>query len=262
VPYSPRRRPGHGGPPRGIIAAVLVLILVAAGAWLWLRSRAGPEPAATGGRVAAAAPADSAASLPPLASSDSVVRAWVEGLSSHPRLGEWLATDDLVRRFVRAVVTVALGRSPRSELAFLGPEGTFSVRRSGDTLVVDPESYRRYDPVVETFTALDTDGAARIYRRLLPLFQRAYRDLGYRDGSFDAEMARAVDELQAVPVTDGPVEVVPKGGTRYEFADRRLEGLDPVQKQLLRMGPGSVRRVQAKLGELAAALDLPTLPVK
>jgi len=265
VPDDPRRRRGAGERYRGAIVAAIVLVLVGVGAWLWLRSRSGPEPASAGGGevtapAGSAAGTDSAASLPPLAASDSLVRAWVEGLSSHPRLAEWLATDSLVRRFVRAVVTVGLGRTPRSELAFLEPEGKFRVRGSGDSLVVDPASYRRYDPLVETFAALDTRGAARIYRRLRPLFQQAYRDLGYREGSFDAEMARAVEELRGAPVPEEPVRLVPRGASEYEFADPRLEGLDPVQKQLLRMGPSNVRRVQAGLGELAEALELPTLP--
>lgn len=263
MPNDPRRRRGSRGRYRGAIIAAIVLVLVGVGAWLWLRSRPGSEPAAAGRQAAAGsatspgATADSAASLPPLAASDSLVRAWMEGLSSHPELAEWLATDSLVRRFVRAVVTVGLGRTPRSELAFLEPEGTFRVRGSGDSLVVDPASYRRYDPVAGTFAALDIGGAARIYRRLRPLFRQAYRDLGYREGSFDAEMARAVEELRAAPVPEGPVRLVPHGAREYDFADPRLEGLDPVQKQLLRMGPANVRRVQTTLGKLAEALDLP-----
>ena len=266
VPDSPRRRRALRGRSRGVILAVVVLVLLGVGAWLWLRSRSGSGPAAADGKAATAQASSAAAregpsdSLPSPAASDSLVRAWMEGLSSHPRLAEWLATDDLVRRFVRAVVSVALGRSPHSELEFMGPDEAFRVRRAGDTVFVDPDSYHRYDGVAETFTALDTGAAARLYGRLRPLFQEAYRDLGYGEGSFDAEMARAVEELEAVPVPDGPVELLPKGGTRYAFADPRLERLDPAQKQLLRMGPGNVRRVQGKLEDLAEALGLPTLP--
>jgi len=41
----------------------------------------------------------------------------------------------------------------------------------------------------------------------------------------------------------------------YGFADARLQRLEPAQKQLLRMGPENVKRVQAKLRELVAALE-------
>jgi hypothetical protein len=40
----------------------------------------------------------------------------------------------------------------------------------------------------------------------------------------------------------------------YEYADRKLEALTPAQKQLLRMGPSNVARIQAKLREVQAAL--------
>jgi hypothetical protein len=43
----------------------------------------------------------------------------------------------------------------------------------------------------------------------------------------------------------------------YRYADPRLEGLQPVQKQLLRMGPENADRVKDQLRSLAAALDLP-----
>ncbi len=43
----------------------------------------------------------------------------------------------------------------------------------------------------------------------------------------------------------------------YEYADRTLEALTPAQKQLLRMGPANVARIQAKLREFQAALAIP-----
>ena len=51
------------------------------------------------------------------------------------------------------------------------------------------------------------------------------------------------------------VELVPAVRS-YHFADPALEALSPAQKQLLRLGPGNARRVQAKLRELAPALGL------
>jgi hypothetical protein len=49
--------------------------------------------------------------------------------------------------------------------------------------------------------------------------------------------------LRAVPVLTEPVELVrPK--VFYEYADPKLERLAPLQKQVLRMGPDNVRRLQ------------------
>lgn len=257
------RRRVFSGRPAVVATVVVLVLLLAGGAWLWLRGRdAGDGPDGAGSvadTTARAAPADSPIDLPELEASDEVVRRMAEGLSSRPELAEWLATDRLVRRFVGAVVVVAAGRSPREELEFLDPGASFEVRRPDEPTVVDPASYRRYDAVAATVASLDTRGTAELYRRLRPLFQEAYRDLGFREGSFDGALARAVETLLAVPVPEGPVEVVPVGGNAYEYRDPELEALSPAQKHLLRMGPENIRRIQAKLRELAGALELPVV---
>jgi hypothetical protein len=128
------------------------------------------------------------------------------------------------------------------------------VTRSG-TQFVAPKSWSRYDVVANVFGSLDATVCARLHRLLLPLFEEAYGVLGRREGRFDDVLARAFRELLRTPVRDGEIEVVP-GIRSYRFADPDLQALSPAQKQLLRMGPGNTRAVQAKLRELAAALDL------
>jgi hypothetical protein len=46
-------------------------------------------------------------------------------------------------------------------------------------------------------------------------------------------------------------------GAVYSYAKPALENLSPAQKQLLRMGPDNVKRVQIKLRELRDALGDP-----
>lgn len=261
------RRRGSPDRPWLIGAAVAVLLLLlAGGAWLWLRSDddgdASPAAADVGDTAVArdtGADTTAPANLPDLDASDPVVRDMATRLSSQPRLAEWLVTDDLVRRFVGAVVTIGAGVSPESELEFLEPEGRFRVEERGGSTVIDTASYARYDSIVETFVSLDTEGTAELYDRLRPLFQEAYRDLGFSRGEFDAAMARAVETLLAVPVPEGPVEVEPDGAEAFAFRDPELEELSPAQKHLVRMGPENARRVQAKLEELAEAIDLPVV---
>lgn len=252
--------------PWAVPAAVVLLLLLAGGAWFWLSSGEGgegPETTAAADTAAAdtATPADTMADLPPPDSADPLLRDMVGRLSEHPRLAEWLVTEDLARRFVGAVVKVGSGLSPREELGFADPEGSFRVRERGDSAVIAPAAYDRYDPIVDAFVSLDTEGAAELYRRLKPLFQRVYRDLGFPEGDFDAAMAKAVETLLATPVPEKPVAVEPDGATAWAYRDPELEELAPARKHLLRTGPENVRRVQEKLRELAGALDLPTLPV-
>jgi hypothetical protein len=44
----------------------------------------------------------------------------------------------------------------------------------------------------------------------------------------------------------------------WRYEDPGLEDLSPAQKQLLRMGPANVRRVQRQLRALAQALGIPS----
>jgi len=193
--------------------------------------------------------------LPPLAESDAFVRERATAASARPELSTWLAGEGLVTRFVAAVDNVANGESPRENLRALGPRGPFQAALRSGRHFVTPRSWSRYDLVASVFGSLDAEACARLHRLLLPLFEEAYGELGRREGHFDDVLARAFRELLRTPVRDGESEVVP-GILSYRFADPELEGLSPAQKQLLRMGPRNARAIQARLRELAAALDL------
>ena len=191
--------------------------------------------------------------IPPLDASDEVIRALAETVSEHPRLARWLAPDGLVRRFVVAVDNVANDESPRSHVSHLKPEGAFSVEEHGGALVVDPGSYARYDTFAAVFESLDDQASIDLYRRLKPLFDEAYQDLGYPGGDFDIALGRAIDRLLAAPIPEGDVAVTRRVST-YRFVDPDLEKLGPAEKHLIRMGPANVHRVKAKLRLLRAAL--------
>lgn len=257
-----RRRQRSGRPPGGFwVILVIVVLAGGAGAWFWWRGRGPAEPetaAQTRGPDTAAhanVPAVTPLDLPPLEGSDSLVRKLVGGLSARPRLAAWLVTDDLVRRFVAMVVNLAAGASPTSHLEFLAPAAPFRVRRASGRLTIDAASYRRYDLLTGVVVSLDTEGSARLYRQLHPLFEDAYRELGITAVSFDSTMAIAMGNLLAVPVPDGPI-AVQREGDIYRFADPGLEALTPAAKHLLRFGPDNARRIQAKLRELADAVGI------
>ncbi len=255
-PPPDRLRTSSGlGPALGVAG----VLLAATAVWyLWNRSPASPpetvaqqaEPA-----PAPAAPVAAAPTLPTLDASDALVRELAARLSAHPRLAVWLANDELVRRFVAAVVNLAEGSSPTNHLRFLTPPESLRTRSSEGRLYVDPASFRRYDLVTEVFVSLDAAGAAALYRRLRPLLDAAYREVGHPESSFDAALGRAIGVLLATPLPSPPFELVPQGAL-YAWADHRLEERTSAEKHLMRMGPENARRVQAKLRALAAALEL------
>jgi hypothetical protein len=239
------------------ILAIVIVLLGAAYYWFW-RGRSEPaSPAAT-------RPADTAVkvrqdpaeliSLPPLEETDPLVRQLVGALSSHPVVTSWLTTDRLISNFVVVTGKIADGQTPVAELKVIGPVPPFKTRTVRGTLTIDPSSYHRYDRYAQAVSALDARGTARLYETLKPRINEADRNFG-GSGQFDAEMERAIVELLKVPVVEGDV-ALRMSGIGYAFADPRLEGLSPAQKQLLRMGPENVKAIQAKLREIASFLQL------
>jgi len=243
-----------------IVASLAIVIVLLGAGYFWLR-RGRAQPASP----AAAPPADAAVkvrqdpaeliSLPPLDQTDPLVRQLVGALSSHPVVAAWLTTDRLIVNFVVVTSKIADGQTPVAELKAIGPVPPFRPRTSRGTLSIDPASYRRYDRYAQAVSALDARGTARLYETLEPRINEADRNFG-GSGQFDAEMERAIVELLKVPVVEGEV-ALRMSGIGYAFADPRLEGLSPPQKQLLRMGPENVKAIQAKLREIASFLQIP-----
>lgn len=247
-------------------AGVLVVITAAIFFYQRMGSVPSPEPAPvaesvesvpdTSGPEPAAEPDEPPPPpLPALGESDAVVRELLEALTSHPALAAFFVDEGLVRRGVVIVVNVAEGDDPTRHVRQLVPEEKFAVVRRGAQLYVDRESYRRYDGLAEGFASLDAAGTAELYRRLKPLVDEAYRELGYLDQPFESTLATAMRKLSDVPIIEDSIAVYPVS-VNYQYDDPQLAKLEPAQKLLLRMGPRNVEKIQAKLRELAEAFGI------
>jgi hypothetical protein len=177
--------------------------------------------------------------LPDLNDSDAFVR---ERLEVWPLPESWASQDELVRRLAVLVDNAAKGEYPRRQLGFMAPNGAFAVRTEGEREYIDPAGYARYDRYLDMLERIDPAALAGTLATIEPLVSQALAELGNEAGP-DQQIERAVAQLRAVPVLTEPVELVrPK--VFYEYADPKLERLTPLQKQVLRMGPDNVRRLQ------------------
>ncbi|HXB53670.1 MAG TPA: DUF3014 domain-containing protein [Vicinamibacteria bacterium] len=215
-----------------------------------------PPPTPTAASPSPGAPSPESIPLPALDASDALVRELARGLSSSPSFVAWLATRGLIRTAVAVVENVADGETPRPHLGFLAPKAGFRTRSERGRLLVDPKSYEEYDAFADAVDSVDAPGCARALRVLAPLLEAAHKELGHPEGGFPATLERAFVALLQTPVLAGDVPVV-RHATTYEFAEGKLEALTPAQKQFLRIGPRNMKKVQAKLRELARALDVP-----
>jgi len=201
----------------------------------------------------------SPAELPKLEQSDDWLREKARDLSSNLKFADWFKIKNIIRRIAAAVDNIAEGNSPRAPLDFLKPKKGFTVKKKGERLYVNPKSYTRYNLVADIFSSLDAEGAARVFKELKPLFQEAYRELGYPDRDFQDTLIRAIKELLRTPAVEGDILLEEKviSSSMISMADEKLEDLSDAQKHLIRMGPKNTAKIQGKLREIAGALGIP-----
>jgi hypothetical protein len=101
---------------------------------------------------------------------------------------------------------------------------------------------------------VNSEQFAESYRRHYPLFQEAWRQMGYADGEFNDRLLEIIDELLATPQVADPVDLI-KPEAFYLFSDPELEALPAGQKILIRMGNANAERVKSKLSEIREALQ-------
>lgn len=204
-----------------------------------------PERLPSAAEPAPAEPLEPEIEVPPLTASDEFVQQQLEPLE----LPEpWLAQGDLARRFAVVLENAARGEYPRRQLGFMAPTGSFTVIERDDAVFVDPVSYERYDAYVDILEQIEPEQVQRLITLFNPLFVEALQELDV-DAPPDRLVDEAIRQVMAVPVPDQPVELV-QPAVMFEYADPALEALTPLQKQILRMGPDNVRRLQEYLGRL------------
>lgn len=267
---TPARRRG-----RGIVPGIVALVVILAGGYLYLQSQdrqpPAPEPVATEEEapqeapdtlvrnpLPESAPVDPLAALlpdplPALDASDAVMLKLVELLIARPDLVALVVPQEMIRRIVIAVENIPARNIPQNRLPLKQPEGRFAVTKSGEELFVDPETYTRYDRYAALMDSLDAGRVVDAYVHLYPLFQNAYRELGYPKAYFNDRLILAIDNLLATPEVSEPIALV-QPGMLYRYADPDLEALSAGQKLLLRMGPGNAAVVKGKLTQLRKEL--------
>lgn len=189
------------------------------------------------------------ASLPELDQSDQALFSIVEYLVANPRLAELLAPRDLIRRFVITIDGLGGPAVPLDHLPVSSPGGTFLVERAGEVFRINPRNYERYRQHVAFLDQLDSRRLAETYIHFYPLFQQAYRELGYPQGFFNDRLVTVIDELIATPEITDPVPLE-QPHVFYVYADPALEERTAGQKLLLRMGPDNATIIKRKLREI------------
>jgi len=257
-----------GSPPKkwAMWPVMLILLLVfgAATIYFWWHGAAPPVAAPSTDRAPASAtpptgaapeiryplegasPKAEQAPLPSLQDSDGPVLDGLAGVVASDALDKIVQREDIVRRIVATVDNLPRRTVAPRLLPVKPVPGPFATAGSGDTITIGANNAARYAPYVRVVEAVDAKTLAALYIRFYPLFQQAYRDLGYPSGYFNDRLVEAIDDLLAAPGVQAPIRLTqPK--VLYEYADPELEQRSAGQKMMMRMGSNDAARVKAKL---------------
>ena len=254
------------------IVFVVLVLAVAGGGWWWWKSQQAPAPLPMTSSVAptpvAPAPdvepgiqhpieqAGTASDAPPptkplpaLGESDAVAAEALAGLFPQNKLPEFLVPKGLVRHIVATIDNLPRDKVSMNLWPVKPTGGTFIVANSPNGKIIAPANNARYTAYVRWMESIDSKKLAAAYVRLYPLFQNAYKELGYPKGYFNDRLVTVIDHLLATPDVQGAVRLEqPK--VLYEYADPALKATSSGQQILLRMGNENALRVKAKLREL------------
>lgn len=260
------RQSSYGG---WIAAIIVVLVVVAAGIYLVQKGmhpsapQAGPPTPAVSSTARAPASASSAiqhpiaqadvgpapastASLPALVDSDASVREALQGMVGND-LTSVLVPSQIISRVVATVDALPRqGMGSTNILPLRTPKGVVQTQQANGTTLITNANAERYAPYMTVLTKVDPHMLVAWYKRNYPLFQQAYRELGYPRGYFNDRLVAAIDDMLAAPDVHDPIAVT-KVGAHYHFVDPQLEALSNGQKLMMRMGSANEEQFKAKL---------------
>lgn len=192
--------------------------------------------------------------LPSLNDSDEFVLEGLRALQNSAALMRALVDEQLIRSIVVFVDNISRGEFPQTSLPYKRIGQEMSVRNIDDNLfVMEASAHDRFNQLIDSFVAIDTDQAMVLYRTLQPLFQQAYAEIGSGNINFDDTLRSAINAVLRSPNVEGPYQLV-KPSVMFLYADANIENLEAMQKQLIRIGPENTEKLKAKLRQFAEQL--------
>ena len=198
-------------------------------------------------------PGEAAEPLPTLDDSEKATQAALDTLFGRKTVREFFRVDDFVRHLVVTIDNLPRKQVPLRYVPVNPPARRFLATGEEDSLILNPDNYRRYTPYVRLAETLDAKKFAVVYVHYYPLLQQAYEELGYPSRYFNDRLIEVIDDLLAAPDVQAPIKLIrPK--VMYQFADPDLEARSAGQKIMIRMGSENAARIKAKLQEVRREL--------
>lgn len=191
-------------------------------------------------------------SLPSIKESDDFIDAELTELSSE--LANWLKTDEQIRKIILIINDFSQGQRIHKHMRWLSLDKPFIAEEDTQGLYLPSKNYQRYNALAEAIDSVNAHDILALYQKVRPLCQEVFAQFGYPDNyRLEDLIKKAGSEILSAPVVETRIALV-KPSVLYQFADKDMEALSPVQKQMLRMGPQNTRIIQNKLRLFIEAL--------
>ena len=187
--------------------------------------------------------------LPRLEESDDAVRDAVGDIPLGTAGQQYLIPGNIIERSASLIYLMAQGDVPYKLLPVSRPKAAFPISDDGTQVVPDPAGFERYDALTQWLQSLDLESLLSSLEWFIPLFREAWSYYGEDPAAFDMAVVMTLDLVIATPELDLSEARLIRKEAVWIFEDPAIEGLAPIQKQVLRMGPANAEVVKAKAAE-------------
>ena len=187
--------------------------------------------------------------LPRLEESDDAVRDAVGDIPLGTAGQQYLVPGNIIERSASLIYLMAQGDVPYKLLPVSRPKAAFPISDDGTQVVTNPAGFERYDALTQWLQSLDLKSLLSSLEWFIPLFREAWSYYGEDPAAFDMAVVMTLDLVIATPEVDLSEARLIRKEAVWIFEDPAIEGLAPIQKQVLRMGPENAEIVKAKATE-------------
>jgi len=188
--------------------------------------------------------------LPRLEESDDAVRDALGDIPLGTTGQQYLTPGNIIERSASVIYLMAQGDVPYKLLPVSRPKAAFPFSDDGTRVVTDPAGFERYDSLTQWLGSLDLESLLSSLEWFIPLFREAWSYYGEDPAAFDMAVVMTLDLVIATPKVDLAEARLVRREAVWIFEDPAIEGLAPIQKLVLRMGPENAKILKAKAAEV------------
>ena len=187
--------------------------------------------------------------LPRLDESDDAVRDAIADIPLGTAGQQYLLAGNIIERSTSVIYLMAEGEVPYKLLPIARPKTAFPITDDGLQVTADPAGYARYHALAKWVESLDVEALLSALDWFLPLFREAWSFYGADESYFDRAVLNTLDLIIYTPEVDVSEARLFLKEAVWLYEDPTIEGLAPIQKQVLRLGPANAIIVKDKAGE-------------